>query len=456
MRIHFENLTRPKLVAKSLRKALKGVGHELSLARCLEAVAAMYGYRDWHELTKGHAAMPASPDDGDCPEDVVAARRVQYGTILEGLGVGPGHVGRLLDAVRPSDRSSGATVVIRRSLPRFLIEAYETDDAGNDVRSLGMQDLTEAVVHAMVSPYGTGRIRELEDAPLVHALQSGLTEDARRAGYHGRLALTSFREGLEAFIAEVGGRAALPAFRKRLEDISWTKVLVSEAEKELAAARSACFTADATGQVMFHVPHDNREYVDSIEQAYDGWGWDTYNRISRMPDWDDPDRREAWNAEFAAWQSTKAPPFVFGTSPVPWKGVDAAEIRERHREHEDVDLDGMIESSLEEHHEDAYDHVVALDEIYGICEAWLEHAGTGSAEDRALEGKVAAWNARQRIVTYYADFNTILPTRKGGTHADAIAWCERRLAEKRSRLDELSRWQVPEEAPARETDAPAL
>jgi len=442
MRIHFENLTRPKLVAKSLRKALKGVGHELSLARCLEAVAAMYGYRDWHELTKAHAAMPASPDDGECPDDVVAARRVQYGAAIAGLGIGAEHVGHVLDGVRPSDRSAAGS---QRpgGMPRLLVEAFETDEEGNDLRSLGMQDLTDAVVRAMC-PSPSRHVREIEMPPMVMTLQSGLSEEARRLGYGARLALTGFGDRLEEFIVRIGGRALLPDFRKRLDEASWVSVLLRDAEKELAAVRAARFEEDASRQVMVHLSHDARDYADSPDDAYGYWQWHEYTDKHPVPGWDREEDRNEWWVRYHAWTDENAPPFVFGTLPDPWQGVNAEDLRIEARDVGEINLPAMLEGWLEVHYEGAYDDVVDERELEAIVKEWLPHAGWGNAEDKALEGKVSAWNARQNIVAYVPDFGTVLPTGNAKTHADAIAWCERHVAGLRRRLDELSRWQPAE------------
>lgn len=453
MRIHFENLTRPKLVAKSLHKALNGLGIETSLSRCHETVAAMYGYASWHELTRQHAAHRPSPDDGDCSALIVAERRIQYVGVLAGLGLGPERVQHILDAVRPTDRSANRNTISAAHMPRLLVEAFEVDDEGNDVRSLGMQDLTGAVVHAMVQCDGRW-IREIDGTPTVYSLHSGLTEEARRVGQQGRLALTDFKASLEAFIAAIGGRTSLPAFKRRLDEISLERMEFQEAERELASVRKARFTDDLSSQVMFYVPHDNREYVESADEAYCDWGWKEYNAMHPMPGWDNEPARMEWNSAYAAWQAEKAPPFVFGTTASPWKGIEASEIRERFKEDGEIDLDGMLESSLDEHYEDAYDHVVSPDEIYTICEAWLKHAGTGTAEDLSLEAKVAAWNERQTIVSYFVDHNTVLPTRPGVTHADAVEWCQRNVEERMRKIGELSHWKVPEATSPASATAP--
>jgi len=365
---------------------------------------------------------------------------VQYGAVLRELGLDETQVGSVIDAVRPTDRSA-KVASLRGGMPAFVIEAFETDDEGNRLRSLGMQDVTRAVVQSMC-PGLSRAVREIEMPPRVYTLHNDLGDEARRVGSDGRLALPGFGEKLEEFIASVGGRFALRQFSDRLEEIAWLRVKLDHAEKELAKVRKARFETDLTTQVMVHVSHDSRDYAESARDAYDYWNWDEYTRKNPQPEFGADEERKAWFAIYDAWTAEHAPTFVFGTLPDPWAGVSAEDVREAAAEDE-LDVPNLLDSSLSDQYEGAYWHINDEEGLHDLLAEWLPHAGKGTAADLALEARLAAWNAKQVIVTYNPDFGTILPTREGGTHGDAIAWCERRISDLRAQIDDLSQWTPP-------------
>lgn len=443
MRIHFDGLVRPKLVAKSLRKALSAEGTELSLGRCQAVASRMFGYADWHDLVRHHAAAPASPDDDEAGVAVAAQRRLQYGRVLSELGIDPLTIPGILDAVRPTDRSR-ADAPAPSSFPRFLIEAFETDREGNRIRSLGMQDLTWQVVSEMVLPGRRAHIvRDMEIPPRMITIHSALTDEARVAGFEGRLAMPGFEETLAAFLAMVGPREALPGFRQRMDDVSMLRSRIKSAARELAEVERARFTTRFSDFEMFHASHEavHREFPTSASEAYEDWGWDAYVAEHPRPDWQEEKARAAWNAAYGTWVRQEAPPWVFGTIKDNWSGVDAKDIRECAEDGGHAyNIENIVDDSLSDHHEDAGDDVVDMDDLCGIVSKWWPHAGTGSAEDLALEAAVAKWNSRQRVASYFPDARVILPTRMGLTQADAVSWCKRRLGALQGELAALMVW----------------
>jgi hypothetical protein len=152
---------------------------------------------------------------------------------------------------------------------------------------------------------------------------------------------------------------------------------------------------------------------------------------------------DAWDVAYGKWVAENAPPFLFGTNEMHWDGIDPADLRLQIEEDGTADASVLVENGLSDHYDDAANDVVDEVGIDVIVKEWAPHAGKGTPEDLALEEKVAAWNAKQRIMSYYPNFKIILPSREGHTKEDAIAWCSRRVAEVRAELDGMSRWTPP-------------
>lgn len=452
MRIHFSNTTRPKLVARALRKALTARGRPAKIMECQEITANLFGYPSWSDLIKLHANRAPSLDDAEAPSQR-NLRRQEYLLVLQKRGIDPEMCGGILDEIKPTDRTPAPP----NELPRLLAEAFETDDDGKRLRSLGLQDLTWSAL-SLMAPHTWSKVCPFPEQPTVYSLSSGLSEAARTCGMDGRLALPGLRALVDAFVATVGGETALHLYRRRLDDYSQATWSLEEARKEELAVRHAQFSMDFASYRMFHSDHGSPEYSESIEDLFDGWGWDTFQELHKRPGFDDQEASKAWDEAYASWVADNAPPFAFATKPDPWGGVDAQTIREWAEESErSPDVSDIAHSSLEEHYEDACDDIIDLDGLYRIVDDWFPHAGKKDKTDLELEAKVESWNAKQTIVSYYPDSQTILPAFDGKTKEDAIAWCRANVEKRRQRLRELGTWIPPVvEAPAEPTPGPVV
>lgn len=70
MRFFYPTLTRPKAAAKIISDHIDG----LTLSKVQEGLAVALGYKDWHELTKSHAAGKPTVLDQDLPETEAPVR----------------------------------------------------------------------------------------------------------------------------------------------------------------------------------------------------------------------------------------------------------------------------------------------------------------------------------------------------------------------------------------------
>lgn len=446
MRLHFGNMTRPRLVAKALRKAIAANDRSRPLAECQEIAARMFGYASWHELGKLHNAGPVSVDDAYAPSQV-AYRRQHYGNVLRKEGIPEDRIAAIIATVRPSDRTMG--LPIPEGFPRLLVEAFETDDDGNRLRALGMQDLTKPVVEWMLPYRASGLLRAFPDNPTVSSLSDGLSEEARRVGFDGRLALPGLAAAVEAFIAQVGGAEAVRKFKERLNEIRHQSYAIERAQTELERVRKASFSNDFSGLEFVFLSHGD-EYLADFGDAYNSWGWDDY--IARHPrpqfiyDKDGPGfggpEYEAWNTAYAAFVRETAPSFVYATTPDVWGGVNAGGIRASIEDDEAFDADDHLSNEMCEHYEDAYSDIVDPDELQEIVERWMKNRA-----DAVFDREIASWNAKQSITSYFPNYAVILPAFPGKTKADAVAWCEADIAAQKRKFAELHVWEVQAETP---------
>ncbi|MGY3582320.1 hypothetical protein ACVIGB_000756 [Bradyrhizobium sp. USDA 4341] len=450
MRIHFTNTIRPKLVARALQKAFAARGRPTKLMQCQEITAQLFGYPCWSDLLKLHASRAPSLDDADAPSQK-SFRRQHYWEVLQKHVTDANAIGDILDEIKPTDRTSTTP----DHLPKVLAEAFETDKDGKRIRSLGMQDLTWQVISIMC-PHSWSKILPFPERPTVYSLSNGLSEAARICGMDGRLALPGLRQKVDDFLVAIGSSAALPLFRRRMDDVSQARWGLEGARKEERLVAHAAFSTDERAYTMFYSDHAEHEYRSELDDMFDGWGWDEYEKAHPRPPYAEREAYDTWNEAYTAWVAANAPPFVFATKPEPWGGLSAAEIRDWANDSDRApDASELASSSLEEHYEDAYDDIVDIDQLCAIVDAWYPHADKGDEIDRGLEAKVAEWNKRQHICSYYPDHGTILPAFDGKTKDDAIAWCRANVEERLQRLIALSSWDPPvlesEAAPAAET-----
>jgi Tfp pilus assembly pilus retraction ATPase PilT len=95
-RFHLARLSFAREKATLLKKTLAEVGVETTLTKCRQVIARLYGYRDFHELTRvtedgGHA--PSALDEETVAPDLLA--------LVEELDIGFDVAVKVLDLVRP-------------------------------------------------------------------------------------------------------------------------------------------------------------------------------------------------------------------------------------------------------------------------------------------------------------------------------------------------------------------
>lgn len=78
MRIQFVSDERPTRVAKSLKKRLAELGHDLPFSTVREATASMYGYRNWNDLRAQLGSTTSSPYDQDAGPGVADLRAATF------------------------------------------------------------------------------------------------------------------------------------------------------------------------------------------------------------------------------------------------------------------------------------------------------------------------------------------------------------------------------------------
>lgn len=452
MRLHFENMTRPRLVARALKKALAKLDRPRPFAECQEIAARMFGYARWDELGKLHADGPVGPDDVEAQPEEVASRRRHYGVVLSEAGIPHERIGAILDAVRPSDRTAKRTNF--RDFPRLLVEGVETDNEGNHIRQLGLQDLTRVVIDRML-PYSNSPIRPFPaEHPTVTSLHEGLSEEARRIGYDGRLALPGLSAAIGNFIDRIGGLDAIARFKKRLDVIRTQERKIEEAKRELDRVRKADFSRDFSKLDFVYLSHEDKFLAD-FEDAYADWAWDDYVASHPRPPMPLNDEcganYAAWQAAYAAYVRATAPPYVFGTWPMPWNGVKADDIRTGVKEDGgEFDIDDLLTSEMDQHYEDAY---YDIEDRSGL-QALVDRLAKKELRFPAFKRELAAWNDRQRITSYFPDYETALPAFAGKTKADAITWCEAELSAQMRKLADLQIWIPPVAEPPLAEPAP--
>lgn len=324
-------------------------------------------------------------------------------------------------------------------LPSIIVEAFETNEEGVESVSLGMQDLTRSLVRNM-----TGHRFRLPDQTITMSQVScGLDIRARNAGWEGRLAMPGLRDKIAAFFAEVGGKQGLIAFAQRLSEIDRAAEGVAGAEDALAKLERAAWRSDVEDQTFLYLPFAREEYAEP-DRAYDMWGHDEYKATHPKPEWNAA-TYDAWWEGFAAYRRLHAPPFAFATKAESWMGITPEEVRLEHEEQGEVDIYGLIENGLSFHYESACDHVKDEAGLEAIVDEWLPHAGSGSEADLALEDRLAAWNHKQDIVSYYVDHAVAVPVFADATREEAIAWCVAEIRRRKEKFAALEAgWSVEE------------
>lgn len=365
-------------------------------------------------------------------------------------------------------------------LPRFVTAAFEAVDNPDGTEReripMGEVDLTNSIAEKADRMRGGFDVERFASDVLIGDISPDLPEDMRKVAWAGRLATPSFREDAIAFVEAIGGVERMPEFKERLDVVKGLERNLERAKETLRDVRAATLVKPSPDIVMFYAPANHDPYVTELEDAYSGLEWDAYVKTHPRPAEFEGPVYDAWIAGLRDAPRV-APLHVFATLPSHWAGLDPAFVRsevadaiegaaeaeaerladiasgkparERPIVATPFDVEEHFYSDLQDHYEDAHRDVVDLDGVCAILDAWEPHAGKGTPEDLALEGKLAEWNARQTIVSYGADMTRILSI-YGDDHATIVARCEKDVLALEEAVEAASVWEErqPEAAPA--------
>jgi len=104
MRIYFDDIRRPKRVARALHRELNRVGTDIGLTAAQDLTARVYGYDSFHELKGCIATRAASEWDEKCPAAVIDARLEHQCGVLVRHGVNPATAASVIAALKPTGR----------------------------------------------------------------------------------------------------------------------------------------------------------------------------------------------------------------------------------------------------------------------------------------------------------------------------------------------------------------
>lgn len=336
-------------------------------------------------------------------------------------------------------------------IPRFTINAIIREVDGAD-RQVGQIDFTAVLADGVAYP-GRGRAAILQAEGLqVTDIQAALPDVWRSAAFRGDLRVPGLYPALAAFNEHIGGEAGWARLGAVLANMKTVERHRDEAAEQLMQVSKAAWEPNPQRFRYVYGPHLPNEGYAEPNDALDDTGFDEFSSADPYPkDWtelQDP-ARVAWQGRFHAWQRANLQPFAFGTTEVAWPSISAEEIRERQSEREEgdaacvVNVEDMVDNSLQDAYEGAEDNVVDLDGLCALVAAWAPHAGSGDEVDLGLDDAVTTWQNRQSITWSLPDFAVIVPLFPGVTHEECVAWCQKAVAKQEMTLATLSQSWVP-------------
>lgn len=312
-------------------------------------------------------------------------------------------------------------------IPRFSTPLHVVDNSGlYFVRDL---DLTHLALTKEKTDIAEVKRWEEGAGPHLQDLLPYLSEEESAWARDGKLVLPRFHSDLVDFwcrVPTVEGRLSLLA---QLDSIQHARLEVDRARDLAEAVRNARLADPADVEFLYLVGAD--AYVAEIEEA----------REREMSGIENPEHLTSKDVE-----TLQHFPLAFGARQLVWEGISAEQVYEFREEGEDFtvsSIESLIDNSLVAHHEDAHSHLVDVDELYEILGEWAEQEAEGREKDFDLERKLAAWNGKQRLLSYYPDQGVVIPLAPGLSHSDLVAWCESRVERLESKLDELQEHTAP-------------
>lgn len=349
------------------------------------------------------------------------------------------------------------------AVPQFIQPVEEILDETSGAPR-GEIDLAPALAETLArDPFAMGRMTgtdELDGRPsvLVRDVVHSLPEELRAAAWQGRIAFPGLSDRIEAFAASVGGPDDFRRLADLFDRLRSAERRVDGLERELAKVAAARWEPDPTvfGMVYGEQLRDDYAVPEDLDATLNSYAFESYRKEHPAPDWRDKDATAAWDRAYEAWVRAEAEPYLYGTTDTAFSGLTGEAVRERYvvsgpgeplEVDDGFDVWSLVESELEDHHEDAAEKVVDEEGLLAAFEAWKPHAGTGSPEDLALDAALAAWSAKQTIVSYYRDDAVIVPAFPDATHDEAVAWIGARLEEARRAAEAVRNSWEPGPAP---------
>lgn len=324
------------------------------------------------------------------------------------------------------------------ALPQIAVEAFIDEKGGTRV-PLGLVDFT-ADFAERISRFPPeldrmlGRPRSgARSGIFVSDIANALPMEARPAAWEGRVALPGLKEALETVAAQIGGDfAALHAACVAVRDATLKS---DEAERELEKLSAARWETDTSRFEMFYGSQFPEDFVYGLDDVTGNWRVDEFTKRDPRPKgWEGPEL-EAWSGRHNAWVRANIRPYAYATCVKAWEGITLERIREAAEDDGGPDVESMIESDMDDHHEDALERVVDSDALHDAVSTWLAQGGLQGGDDAALGAALEAWNARQTIISYEPDLTIAVPIFPDVTQDEAMAFAVRRLAAEREALD---------------------
>lgn len=320
-------------------------------------------------------------------------------------------------------------------------------------------DIAPAMAHLAANNYHRFKQALQGVNLLVQDISSPIPEPQRAAAYAGKITIDKdFVTKLNAFAAENGlletdgadtavktilakSRPFMnaKALDRHYRDIQRAASRIEDAARMIRSAEKGRITTEEEDTRMVADPLGDR-YVTDVEDLVEDWGYDAYVEIEPNPGYG-TEGYDAWSARYDAWKNEHMLPFVYGTTDIKFADLTAEQLLEEYRDYDDRSLaaiaEGLIESRLDEHHEEAYDDIVGIDELCDGLKAWEgsrkggeKRLGEFQPADKELHDIVSAFNTKQTLVSYMQVPTLLVPVRDGITKEDCIQALKARHAAK--------------------------
>lgn len=309
-------------------------------------------------------------------------------------------------------------------LPQMIQSLSVKDDDG--IRLLREFDATQGVLHACLNHPGAVELWLEGRRADVGSLGLRLTAEENALRLKGKLVLTGFQRNLISFLSQVPDgqhQRALFDHLRKIETAELRLTLRKNLWEQISEARMA---TPRDGSPLL-LPETDDVFVESCEEALE--------YLSEEKDVD------LMGMSLAELRRLNVCPFLYATKKHPWgEGIRAEDVREIYENEGEITvstIENMLECAAVDHYEEAYYDLVDVDDLRQTLYLWAKKQAAGEGDDFGLEEKLAAWNAKQTIVSYYADCKIIVPLMPEVTHATAVQWCADQVREAEEQLESL-------------------